>query len=126
MLTSIIFYSIAAVLLIISFIKNGEKTKQALKKSYKSFMKLVPALLPMVLIVGILLSFVTPEAISKILGKDAGWYGVIIGLVVGSVSFLPSFVAFPLGETLIENGAGYSQVAIFLASAMSSRDCEAS
>lgn len=119
MLTSIIFYGLAILLLILSFIKDSKKTKKALKKSYKSFMKLVPALLPMVLIVGILLTFITPTMISKVLGKDAGWFGILIGLVVGSVSFLPSFVAFPLGGTLIQNGAGYSQVAIFLASAMS-------
>jgi uncharacterized membrane protein YraQ (UPF0718 family) len=113
MLTSIIFYGLSIFLLIFSFVKDGGKTKTALRKSYKSFMKLVPALLPMVLIVGILLTFVTPEMIGRVLGKDAGWSGILVGLVVGSVSFLPSFVAFPLGGTLIQNGADIRKLLFF-------------
>lgn len=118
MSTGIIFYFISFILLGVSFIRDRKKTEKALIKAYKSFMNLIPALLPMVLFVGLLLTFVTPELIGKILGKDAGIFGVIIGLFIGSVSFIPSFVAFPLGGTLIENGAGYPQVAAFLSSAM--------
>ena len=45
--------------------KDQAKTKKALLKSYKSFMNLVPALMPMVLLVGILLTFVTPELLEE-------------------------------------------------------------
>lgn len=118
MSTGVIFYIISFILLVGSFIKDKKKTEKALKKAYKSFMNLLPAVLPMVLFVGVLLTFVTPELIGKVLGKDAGGLGIIIGLFIGSTSFIPSFVAFPLGGTLIENGAGYPQVAAFLSSAM--------
>ena len=118
MSTSIIFYLISSILLGISFMKDQAKTKKALLKSYKSFMNLLPALMPMVLFVGILLTFVTPALIGRVLGKDAGALGIFTGLLIGSASFIPSFVAFPLGGTLIENGAGYPQVAAFLSSAM--------
>jgi len=118
MSTGIIFYLISSILLGVSLMKDQVKTKKALLKSYKSFMNLVPALMPMVLFVGILLTFVTPELIGRVLGKDAGAFGIFTGLLIGSASFVPSFVAFPLGGTLIENGAGYPQVAAFLSSAM--------
>ncbi len=118
MSTGIIFYLISSILLGISFMKDQAKTKKALLKSYKSFMNLLPALMPMVLFVGILLTFVTPALIGRVLGKDAGAFGIFTGLLIGSASFIPSFVAFPLGGTLIENGAGYPQVAAFLSSAM--------
>ncbi len=118
MSTGVIFYFISFILLGVSFIKDKKKTEKALAKAYKSFMNLIPALLPMVLFVGLLLTFVTPELIGKVLGRDAGIFGVLIGLFIGAVSFIPSFVAFPLGGTLIENGAGYSQVAAFLSSSM--------
>lgn len=118
MITSLVFYSIAFIMLIISFIKNKDKTKKALKKAYKSFFNLMPALLPMVLIVGIMLTFISTETISILLGQDSGFIGIIIGMIIGSFSFIPGFVAFPLGGTLVENGAGNAQVAAFVSTAM--------
>ena len=44
--------------------------------------------------------------------------GVIYSTVIGSVSLIPSFVVFPMGETLVENGAGLPQVAALMASLM--------
>jgi hypothetical protein len=38
---------------------------------------------------------------------------------VGSVAFMPSFLAFPFGKSLLDIGAGYPQVAAFVAGLMS-------
>lgn len=118
MFTSIIFYFSAITLLFVSFAKDKAKTRKAMMKAYKSFSNLMPALFPLVLIVGFLLTYISPELIGNILGKDSGIIGILVGLVVGSFAFIPGFVAFPLGGTLIENGAGYAQVAAFLSAAM--------
>lgn len=118
MTTSIVFYSSSIILLFISFLKDKTKTKKALKKAYKSFMKLVPVLIPMVLFVGVLLTLVSPEFISRILGENSGIFGVIIGIILGSIAFMPGFVAFALGDNLLSNGAGYVQVAAFISTLM--------
>lgn len=118
MTTSIVFYSSSIILLIISFLKDKTKTKKALKKAYKSFMKLVPVLIPMVLFVGVLLTLVSPEFISRILGENSGVFGVVIGTILGSIAFMPGFVAFALGDNLLSNGAGYVQVAAFISTLM--------
>lgn len=118
MMTSIIFYSVAILLLIISSIKDKTKTKMALKKASKSFINLLPSLIAMVIFVGILLTFVSTNTISSYLGKDSGFIGVLIGLVLGSLVMMPSFLAFPLGATLHNSGAGYPQVAAFLGTLM--------
>lgn len=90
----------------------------AIKKAYKSFMNLMPALLAMVLFVGLLLTYVSPEIISKVLGKESGISGVITGLLIGAVGMMPGFIAFPLGVNLLNSGAGYPQVAAFLGTLM--------
>lgn len=118
MITSIIFYVSAITLLLISYIKDRKKTYKALKKAYKSFMKLIPVLIPMVLFVGILLTLVSPEFISKILGDKSGIFGVMLGTLLGSIAFMPGFVAFALGENLLSNGAGYVQVGVFVCTLM--------
>lgn len=117
-MTTIIFYSLAIILVIISYTKDKKKTKMALKKAYKAFMKLIPALIPMLLFVGILLTMISTDVISRVIGAESGALGVAISMFLGSVIFMPGFVAFSLGSNLLEAGAGYMQVAALIATLM--------
>lgn len=117
-ISTIILYGLALVLLVISFIKNREKTKKAIKKGWMSFKKLLPVLIPLFLIVGVVLTIITPDTIQKILGENSGILGVILGATAGSIAFMPGFIAYPLGAQLLENGAGYPQVAAFVTTLM--------
>jgi uncharacterized membrane protein YraQ (UPF0718 family) len=116
---AIIIYTIAIVLTLFSLIRSREKTKKGLKKGIKSFLKLMPVLLPLFLFIGILLAIVTPSFISSLLGEESGLLGYITGLLIGSITFMPPFVAYPLGVELLENGGAYPQVAGFLVTVMS-------
>lgn len=118
MTTTLIFYSIAILATTVSFIKHKEKTFLALKKAKKSFFNLLPALIPMTLFVGIMLTLVSPQVIGRLLGEKSGLLGVSLGAIIGSISFMPSFVAFSLGENLLKGGAGYPQVAVFVSTLM--------
>lgn len=115
---NIILYVVIGILLIISFFNDKKKTKMALKKAWKTFSNLVPTIIPLILIIGIVLAIVTPEFVSSLIGADTGVLGILIGLVAGSVAFMPGFVAFPLGASLLEHGAGYPQIAAFVSSLM--------
>lgn len=114
-----IIYGVTIVLLAVSFYKSKEKTIKGLKKGAKSFFKLMPVLIPIFLFVGILLAVVTPELVSRLFGEESGLVGMISGLLLGSITFMPPFVAYPLGVELLENGAAYPQVAGFLVTLMS-------
>lgn len=116
---AMIIYSIAIILLIVSFIADKKKTLKGLKKGSKSFIKLMPVLLPLFLFIGILLAIVTPSFISTLLGEESGFLGIVLGLSIGSITFMPPFVAYPLGVELLENGGAYPQVAGFLVTVMS-------
>ncbi len=111
---NIIFYSIAIGLLILSFIKDKKKTKMSLKKAWKSFENILPQMLAMITSIGIIVAILSPATISKIIGGSSGWYGVIIAAVLGSVTLIPDFVAFPLPAILLQNGAGYMQLSAFV------------
>ena len=114
-----IIYGLALILTLVSFIKDKEKTKKGFKKGFKAFMKLLPVLIPLFLFIGILLALVTPEFISTLIGSGSGIVGISIGLIVGSITFMPPFVAYPLGVELLANGAGDAQVAGLLVTLMS-------
>ncbi|MFA7533578.1 MAG: permease, partial [Tissierellaceae bacterium] len=110
----IIFYSLAIGLLLVSFMKDKKKTKQSLMKAWKSFENILPQMLSMITLIGVIVSVLSPETISKIIGNSSGWYGVIIAALLGSVTLIPAFVAFPLAAILLQNGAGYMQLSAFI------------
>ena len=115
-MTSIILYSIAIILLIVSLIKDKSKTKKAIILGLKSFENILPQFLCIIISVGILLSFFTTDTISKILGNSSGFWGIILADIIGAIAMMPTFVAFSLVNTLLLNGAGYSQVGTLVSS----------
>lgn len=118
-MNSSVLYLITVSLLLVSFTRDKQKTKKALMKAYKSFIKLIPAILPMMLFIGISLSIINPSIISRLIGNESGILGVLLGLALGSAAFMPGFVAFPLGANLLAHGGGYPQIAGFISSLMS-------
>jgi len=115
---TIALYIISIFALLISFIKSKEKTLLALKKAWKSFENILPQFLSILIIIGIMLAILNPEQISKLLGSGSGWYGVLIASVIGSITLIPGFIAFPLAAALLQNGAGYMQIAAFVSTLM--------
>jgi uncharacterized membrane protein YraQ (UPF0718 family) len=56
--------------------------------------------------------------ITKIIGSDSGWLGVVLASVVGAVTLIPGFVAFPMAAMLLQGGAGYMQIGAFISTLM--------
>lgn len=115
---TITFYILAVSGLAVSFFKSREKTRLALKKAWKSFENILPQLLAILIIIGVMLAVLTPDQISKILGSESGWFGVLIAAAIGSITLIPAFVAFPLAAALLHSGAGYMQIAAFVSTLM--------
>lgn len=111
-------YIVTAVALGISFIKSKEKTIQALKKAWKSFENILPQFLSILLIIGFVLSVLNANQISKLIGQESGWIGVFIASIIGSITLIPGFIAFPLASALLNNGAGYMQIGAFISTLM--------
>jgi uncharacterized membrane protein YraQ (UPF0718 family) len=117
-LFTIIIYVLAGGLLLLSFLKDRKKTKMALKKAWKSFENILPQFLSILIIIGIMLAVLSPETISKLIGQQSGWIGMVIAAVIGSITLIPGFIAFPLASALLKNGAGFMQIAVFISTLM--------
>lgn len=109
-MTTLILYSLSLILLFLSFIKNKDKTKQAIKIGFKSFENVMPQFLGIIFIVGIILAILNPYMISSMIGSESGFLGVFFSSIIGSITMMPTFVAFSTGDTLLKSGAGYAQV----------------
>lgn len=111
-------YIITVVLLGVSFYKDKNKTKKALKKSWKAFENILPQFLGVIVLVGMMLAVFNAEFISKIIGSESGWYGVLVSAIVGAITLIPGFIAFPTAAMLLENSAGYMQIGAFISTLM--------
>lgn len=115
---TITFYALALLGLVISLWKSKEKTKMALKKAWKAFENILPQFLAILILIGLMLAILTPEQISRVLGSESGWVGVLTAAAIGSITLIPGFVAFPLAAALLNSGAGYMQIAAFVSTLM--------
>lgn len=111
-------YALSGSVLVWSFFHSREKTRMALKKAWKSFENIMPQFLAIILIIGMSLAAISPEMISRLLGSESGILGMLLAAVMGSVTLIPGFVAFPLAAALLHNGAGFAQIAVFVSTLM--------
>ncbi len=118
MMFTYLLYALAIAGLAYSFFRDRGKTKQALRKAWKSFENILPQFLSILVIIGLALSILSPETITALLGTNSGILGVLAASLVGSVTLIPGFVAFPLAAALLKSGAGYMQIAAFVSTLM--------
>lgn len=111
-------YGVTAALLAVSWNKDREKTGKALKKAWKAFENILPEFLVVILIIGLLLGLADADTISGIIGAESGWTGVVLSAVVGAITLIPGFVAFPMADLLLKGGAGYMQIGAFVSTLM--------
>ena len=114
----VLFYGLAVVGVVWSFTKSRQKTRQALKKAWKSFENILPSFAFILLLIGASLALISPSAVSELLGAQSGWAGLGIAAALGSITLIPGFIAFPLARAVLEMGAGIMQVAVFVSTLM--------
>lgn len=115
---AIILYVIAGSCLAFSLLKDKGKTLLALKKAFKAFEGILPQFLIVLLLVAVSLSILDTSTVSLLLGKNSGLLGVAVAAMIGSVTLIPAFVAFPAASALLQNGAGVLQIATFVSCLM--------
>jgi uncharacterized membrane protein YraQ (UPF0718 family) len=74
-------------------------------------------ILPMIFILSALIGeWIPREIITRHLGQDAGWKGMVYSLILGSISAGPIYAAFPLALTLKKKGASIGNVVVIISS----------
>lgn len=111
-------YLLAVIFLMVSCKRDKKKTKMALKKAWKSFENIMPQFLTILAFLGMALALLSPDVISHLLGQKAGWQGIIIASIIGSITLIPAFIVFPIAAILLKNGAGFAQIAVFVSTLM--------
>ena len=117
MFTSV-FYALAAVGLVLSFLADREKTLQSLRKGGKAFAGILPEFVVILIATGLILAYLSPDVIAALIGEHSGVLGVVLASLVGSITLIPGFIAFPMAALLLQKGAGILPIAAFVSALM--------
>ncbi|HOT59128.1 MAG TPA: permease [Spirochaetia bacterium] len=113
-----LLYGLAVVGLVLSLVKDKTKTTTALKKAWKAFEGILPQFLTVLVLVAVALAILDTATISRFLGTKAGIWGILGASIIGAITLIPGFVAFPAAAALLAQGAGATQIAAFVSSLM--------
>jgi len=109
-----LIWAAAALALALSFFKNRGKTVSSLRVSLKFLRSMALPTFLIIWTIGFLLALLPPEVISRTIGREAGFMGVVLAAVVGSIVLIQAFIAFPLAGSLLREGANISAIAAFV------------
>lgn len=110
----IILFIITGLLLLVSWFFDRGKTMEGVKRGMMQFLKLLPTLLSVIIVVSVALYFVPEKLLIQYFGDQAGMLGYALAALVGSISLIPGFISYPLAGMLLESGVGYGVLALFI------------
>ena len=108
------FWIVGGILFIISMVKNKEKSKEAMKKSKGMMKNMIGDIMGIIFMIGLILTFIPPETIERVLGSGNTFLSSLAAAVVGSITLIPAFVAFPLVGSFVDAGASIVPGVAFL------------
>ncbi len=109
---------ITIVLVLASFFFDRHKTVRALRIAVKKFLNICIPLFVVLIIVSFVLYFIPSELISETLSDGNRYAGMIIASIIGSVTMVPGFIAFPLSGILRQNNVPYMVISAFTTTLM--------
>jgi uncharacterized protein len=99
---ALVVLSLIAVILFFVAYRQG-KHLEGLKEARKMFANVLPLLLFAFIIVGFIDLLLPEEALQALLGKEAGWKGLIIGPAVGALIQGGTYAFFPLFDAVFRD-----------------------
>ena len=111
---TIAIWVITAVLLVVSFVKDKSKTREALKKAFFMGKGMALSIFAVIFAIGLILAILPPEQIAEIIGKQNVLVATIAAAAFGTITLIPAFIAFPLIGTLVGAGVGIMPSVAFL------------
>jgi uncharacterized membrane protein YraQ (UPF0718 family) len=113
-LFTIIFWVITLVWFVYSLSKDKKKTVDSIKMSTGMMKSMAGQIIAILFLIGLTLTFIPPETIRQFMGQSNIFTSTIISALVGSITLIPAFVAFPLAGSLLQAGASIIPVVAFL------------
>jgi uncharacterized membrane protein YraQ (UPF0718 family) len=114
LIPTIIMGVLAVVLVVLAYYRGDGAHVTGLKSAGNMLLQMAPLLIFAMIIAGIIPTLISPETISKWVGAESGFRGILIGTIVGG--FMPGgpYVSLPMAAGLLRVGAGLGTMVALL------------
>jgi len=113
-----ILFALTGTGLILSLLKDRGKTMDALKTAWKKFSKILPAFLTVLILISVILYLLPDHVISAALAGRNKYLSLLSASLIGSITMMPGFVAYPLCGILLKKGVSYMVLSGFTTTLM--------
>ena len=113
MLIPTIIMGLLAIIIVFLSYQKGVHI-QGLKASWSMLIQIVPLLIFAFIIAGMIQSLIPQELISRWVGAESGFRGILIGSVMGSIAPGGPFVSMPIAAGMLRMGANIGTMVAFL------------
>lgn len=113
-MNTILIILMALVGLLVSLSRDKKKTVESIRQAQHMMGHMFSDMIGILLLIGLILTWIPTEQIENWIGGGSGLISVVISAIVGTVTLIPAFVAFPLIGSLRANGAGLMTLTAFL------------
>ena len=105
---------IAVGCLVWAALKDRARAWQALVAAGRSFLRLLPTVLLIIVVIGVLFVFAPADQVARFVGEQAGLGGILAISAIGAVLHIPALTSFPMAASLLQKGASLAAVAAFI------------
>jgi len=114
LIPTIIMGVIAIALLFIGYQKGGGEHILGLKAAGNLLLQIIPLLIFAFIIAGMVQFLIPTEMISRWVGAESGFRGILIGAAVGGLTPGGPFVSLPIAAGLLRTGANIGTMVAFM------------
>lgn len=108
------FWGLTGIAFVVSLIKDRKKTIQSVKMAAGMMKGLLGQVVAILLLIGLLITFIPPELITNYLSGTNTIMATVIAALVGAITLIPAFVAFPLAGSLADAGVSVVPLVSFI------------
>jgi len=116
LIPTIIIGIIAIILLVIGYQKGGGEHILGLKAAGILLMQIIPLLICAFIVAGMIQVLIPHELISKWVGIESGFRGILIGTLIGGLTPGGPFISLPIAAGLLRTGASIGTMVAFMTS----------
>lgn len=99
---------------IYSIVKDRKKTFTSVKMSFGMMKSIGSDMIAILLLIGLILALIPPETMGQYLNSSDTFISTIVFALIGCITLIPAFVAFPLAGSLVDVGAGIMPIVAFI------------
>lgn len=107
-------WGIMGIAFVVSIIKSKEKTFNSMKMAKGMMKNMIGQIVGILFLIGLILTFLPPEVIKNVLGESNPIISTVFSALIGSITLIPAFVAFPLVGSFVDAGASIVPAVAFL------------